>query len=75
MYALCFLVGKYSTEVVFDRTNSRMKWDRASMCLVLAELSGVVAKAIAPSLSANTLKHFSERDGRMKDNTDFTEFP
>ena len=41
------------------------------MLLVLAELSGLVAKSTAPSLCANTFKHFSEKDGTIKGNTDF----
>ena len=71
MSACCPLVGTYLTEIVFDLTNSRMKWNRTSMCLVLAELSGLLARAIAPSLSTNTSMQFSDKDGTMKDNTDF----
>ena len=66
MCACCSLVGTYLTEIVFDLTNSRMKWNRTSMCLVLAELSGLLARATAPSLSTNTSMQFSDKDGTMK---------
>ena len=72
MSARCSLVGKYSTEIVFDLVNSRMKWKRTSMCLVLAELRGLFASEIAPPLSTNTLMQFSEIDGMMKERTPFT---
>ena len=75
MSARCFLVETYLTESAFSLTNFRMKWNLTSMSLVLADASGLVTKAIASSLPANTLKNFSERDGTMKDNTGFTNKP
>ena len=42
------------------------------MYLVLAELGGLFAGEIAPSLSTNTLIQFSEIDVTMKERTPFT---
>lgn len=69
--ARCSIVGTYSTEIVYGFTESQTKRNSTSVCLVLAELRGLLAQAIATSLSTKASKHFSARDGTTKDNTDF----
>ncbi|CAB1114332.1 unnamed protein product [Ectocarpus sp. CCAP 1310/34] len=69
MSACCSSVGTYSAVILPDLNSSRMKWNRTSMCLLLAELNGFSIKARAPLLSSRTLIFAPLVSGAMNDRT------